>query len=51
MKAFLTSRSDLRWAVLAVPVLIVAHWMIATVGPVVLHHVVPDTVRTIVHLL
>jgi len=51
VKALLTSRSDWRWALWALPVLIVAHWMIVTVGPVVLRNVVPDTVRTILHLL
>jgi hypothetical protein len=51
MKALLTSRSELRWALVAVPALIVAHWMVVTVGPAILHCVVPDTVRTVVHLL
>jgi hypothetical protein len=51
VKAFLRLRSDWRWALLAVPVLIVAHWMIVTVGPVVVRNAVPDTVRTVLHLL
>lgn len=51
MKALLTSRSDLRWAVLAVPGLMLAHWMLMTVGPELLRFVVPDAVRTVLHLL
>jgi hypothetical protein len=51
MKSFLTSRSDLTWVLLAIPTMIVAHWMIVSAAPWFLHLVVPDAVRTIVHLL
>ena len=51
MKSFLTSRSDLTWFLLAIPTLVVAHWMNVSVAPRVLHLVVPDAGRAVVDLL
>jgi hypothetical protein len=50
MKAILTSRSEVRWAVAAVPLIFVAHWMLTAVCPRLLT-LVPESVRTILHLL
>jgi hypothetical protein len=50
MKALLTSRSEIRWAALAVPALFLAHWMLTTLGPQLLR-LAPDSVRTVLHLL
>jgi len=50
MKALLTSRSEIRWAAIAVPALFVAHWMLCAVCPHVMA-LIPDSVRTIFHLL
>jgi hypothetical protein len=50
MKALLTSRSDVRWAAVIVPVLFMAHWIQTSLGPHLIA-LVPDSVRTIFHLL
>lgn len=50
MKAILTSRSEIRWAAIAVPALFVAHWMLTLVCPHLMA-LIPDSVRTIFHLL
>ncbi len=50
MKAFLPSRPELRWVVVAIPALFLAHWVVTTVGHRLLG-VVPDSLRAVLHLL
>jgi hypothetical protein len=50
MKALLTSRSEIRWAALAVPTIFLAHWVLTTLGPQLLR-LAPDSVRAVLHLL
>jgi hypothetical protein len=50
MKALMTSRSEIRWAALAVPAIVLAHWMVTTLGQQLLR-LAPDSVRTVLHLL
>jgi hypothetical protein len=50
MKALLTSRSEIRWAAIAAPAIYVAHWMLTAACPHLMS-LVPDSVRTILHLL
>ena len=50
MKALLTSRSDLRWAALAIPAVFIAHWLLTSVC-VELSRLVPESVRAVLHLL
>jgi hypothetical protein len=50
MKAILTSRPEVRWAAAAIPTILVAHWVLTTLG-LRLAHLLPDSVRTILQLL
>ncbi len=50
MKSLLTSRSEVRWLVLAVPAIVVAHWMLTVLGPRVCS-LVPYSLRAVLHLL
>jgi hypothetical protein len=50
MKAFLPSRPELRWVVVAVPTLLLAHWML-TVFCQRLPGMVPYSLRAVLHLL
>jgi hypothetical protein len=50
MKALPTSRSEIRWAALAVPAIFLAHWALTTLGPQLLR-LAPDSVRFVLHLL
>jgi hypothetical protein len=50
MKTILTSRPEIRWAALAIPTLLVAHWMLTIAAPHLIA-LVPESVRTILHLL
>ena len=50
MKALLTSRPEVRWMALAVPLLFVAHWLLSGLC-IELLRLVPDSVRAIFHLL
>jgi|KBSMisStaDraftv2_1062788.scaffolds.fasta_scaffold2450439_1 hypothetical protein len=51
MRAYLKSRNELWWAGIALPALIAAHWILVTLGPVLLRVAVPESVRTLLHLL
>jgi hypothetical protein len=50
MKAILQSRPEIRWAAVAVPAIVVAHWMLTTVCPRLVA-LIPDSVRAVLHLL
>jgi len=50
MKALLTSRSELRWAAVVIPTIFLAHWMLTLLSPHVAH-LVPESVRTLLHLI
>lgn len=50
MKAILTTRPEVRWAAAAIPTILVAHWVLTTLG-LRLAHLLPDSVRTILQLL
>jgi hypothetical protein len=51
MRAYLKSRTELWWVGVALPALIVAHWMLVTLGPLLLRAAVPESVKTLLHLL
>jgi hypothetical protein len=51
MKALLTNRSDLRWALAALPALFVAHWMLVSLLPVLLHTPLLQSVREVLSLI
>jgi hypothetical protein len=50
MKPLLTSRSELRWAAVAIPAVFIAHWLLTTVC-MELSRLVPESVRAVLHLL
>jgi len=50
MKSLLTSRSEIRWSVLAVPSILVAHWVLTSVGARLMS-LVPASLRAVLHLL
>jgi hypothetical protein len=50
MKALLTTRSELRWAVVAIPAIFLAHWMLTLISPHLVG-LVPESVRTLLHLI
>jgi hypothetical protein len=50
MKALLTSRPEVRWTALAIPLLFVAHWLLSGIW-IELVRLIPDSVRAIFHLL
>ena len=51
MKAFLTTRSDLRWALVALPALFVGHWVVMTLVPLLLHTPLLQSMRAVLNLL
>ena len=51
MKALLTSRSELRWAVAALPALFLGHWIVINLVPALLHMALPESVRAVLNLL
>jgi hypothetical protein len=51
MKAYFTNLSAGMWVLLAVPAVAVAYPLIVVVGPAVIHAVVPEVVRTVLHLI
>jgi hypothetical protein len=51
MRAYLKSRTELWWAGVALPALIAAHWLLVTLTPLLLRVAVPESVRTLLHLL
>jgi len=50
MKAFFTSRTELRWMAVAIPSLLLAHWGFATLWPRLLA-LLPYSLRAVLHLL
>jgi hypothetical protein len=50
MKAFLPSRPELRWFAVAVPMVLLAHWMLTALCPLLLG-MVPYSLRAVLHLL
>ena len=51
MKAYSTNLSTGMWMLLAVPAAAIAYPVIMAVGPAVVHAVVPEVVRTVLHLI
>jgi len=51
MKAYLTNLPAKVWMLLAIPAILIAYPIAAIVVPAILHAVVPDTVRTVLHLM
>jgi hypothetical protein len=51
MKALLSTRSDLRWALAALPALFAAHWIVIHLAPLLLHLALPESVRAVLNLL
>jgi len=51
MKAFLTNRSDLRWALAVLPALLAGHWILMSVIPMLLHTPLLQSVREVLNLL
>jgi hypothetical protein len=51
MKAYFTNLSAGMWVLLALPAVAVAYPIIMIVGPVVVHAVVPEVVRNVLHLI
>jgi hypothetical protein len=51
MRAYLKSRTELWWAVMALPALVLAHWMTANLVPLLVRLALPESVRTLIHLL
>jgi hypothetical protein len=51
MKAMLTSRSELRWALAALPALFLGHWIVITLIPMLLHTSLLRSVRDVLNLL
>jgi hypothetical protein len=51
MKAYFTNLSAGMWVLLAVPAALIAYPVITAVGPAVVHAVVPEVVRTVLHLI
>ena len=51
MKAYFTNLSAGIWVLLAVPAAAVAYPIIIAVGPAVVRAVVPEVVRTVLHLM
>ena len=50
MKSLLTSRSEIRWLVLAVPSVLAAHWILTAAGARLMN-LVPASLRAVLHLL
>jgi hypothetical protein len=51
MKAYFTNLSVGMWVLVALPAVAIAYPIITVVGPVVVHAVVPEVVRTVLHLI
>ncbi len=51
MKAYFTNLSAGMWVLLVVPAVAIAYPLIMVVGPSVVHAVVPEVVRTVLHLI
>ena len=51
MKAFLTSRSDLRWALAALPAIFLAHWIAISLIPMLLHTPWVQSMRAVMSLI
>jgi len=49
MKALPTSRTDLRWLAVAIPSVLVAHWLFVTIGPHLVQFL-PYSLRAVIHL-
>jgi hypothetical protein len=50
MKALLTTRSEVRWAAVAIPALFLAHWLLTGLCVEILR-LVPSSVRAVLHVL
>jgi hypothetical protein len=50
MKSLLTSRQELRWFAVAVPTVVLAHWMFTSLCPRLMA-MLPYSLRAVLHLL
>lgn len=50
MKSLMTSRSDLRWAAVAIPAIFLAHWLLSVLSAHLVG-LIPESVRTLLHLI
>ena len=51
MKALPTTRSELRWALAALPALFLGHWIVINLLPMLLRMALPESVRAVLNLL
>jgi len=51
MKTNLTQIRTIAWVLLAIPIIVTAHDMITVIVPTVIHLVVPEVVRTVLHVI
>ena len=51
MKAYFTNLSAGMWVLLAIPAAAIAYPVIMVVGPAIVRAVVPEVVRTLLHLI
>ena len=51
MKAYFTKLPAKTWTLLALPLIAVAYPLVTVAVPAVIHAVVPDAVRTVLHLI
>lgn len=51
MKALLTTRSDVRWALAALPALFAAHWILTSLIPLLLRTPLLQSMRAVLNLI
>jgi hypothetical protein len=51
MKAYFTNLPARSWALLALPLVVIAYPLVTMVVPAIIHAVVPEVVRTVLHLI
>ena len=49
--AYLKSRTEVWWAVVALPALVLAHWIAVSLGPLLVRMAIPESVQTLIRLL
>jgi len=51
MKVYLSNLTTRMWALLVVPAVVIAYPVVRIVVPAVVHAVVPEVVRTLLHMI
>ena len=51
MRTYIPNLSATAWALIALPVLVAARCIVMTVVPQVIHAVVPEVVRSVLHII